>query len=167
MELSSSTSRLSYKELNKFRELVEDDSVNINATDSKDGMNALLKLCRHYEHDNLIELVRPLIKRGIDVTATDPNGENSLHDRSDKGININAKDSIGRNALHLVFQNNNHGHMVQVAKSLIDSGVDVNAQTKTGWSPLHVLFRYYKHDNLMALTEILIKRGGQFNNGNA
>ncbi len=120
----------------------------------KDGMNALLKLSRYYDYDNLIDLVHSLITRSW----------NSLHDRSDKGININAKDSIGRNALHLVFQNNNHDHMVQVAKSLIDSGVDVNATTyKTKWSPLHVLFRYYKHDNQIALTEVLIERGVDLN----
>ena len=67
------------KDVTTFIELVEDDSVYINYTDKKDGMNALLKLSRNYGHDNLIELVQPLIKRGIDVNATDPDGWNALH----------------------------------------------------------------------------------------
>ncbi len=58
---------------------MEDVSVDVNATDPLNGMNALLKLTRNYGHDNLIELVQPLIKRGIDVNTTDPYGWNALH----------------------------------------------------------------------------------------
>ncbi len=67
------------KNLDRFIELVNDESVDVNAKDPNDGMNALLKLSRNYGYENLIKLVQPLIERGIDVSATDPNGWNALH----------------------------------------------------------------------------------------
>ena len=57
----------------------QDVSVDVNATDPIDGMNALLKLTRYYEYENLTELVEPLVEIGIDVNATDAEGWNALH----------------------------------------------------------------------------------------
>ena len=66
-------------ELVRFIELAQNPSVNVNATDPKDGMNALLKLTRNYGHDNLVQLLQPLIENGIDINATDLNGWNAIH----------------------------------------------------------------------------------------
>lgn len=79
LELSSSTSKLSGQKLTRFIDLVKDPYVDVNSRDSKDGMNAFLKLSRHYGHDNLIQLVEPLIERGIDVNAKGPNSWSALH----------------------------------------------------------------------------------------
>jgi len=101
------------------------------------GGTALHILCRYYNHDNLIDLARPLFERGVD---------------------FNAQDSLGRNALHLLFQ---YYHQTKLLITMLDffiDRVDVNAQTKTGWSPLHVLFRYYKYDNLLDLADLLITK---------
>lgn len=67
------------QEVARFTELVKDASVDVNATDTADGMSALLKLTRNYRHKNLIKLVRLLIQRGVDVNATDHDDWNALH----------------------------------------------------------------------------------------
>lgn len=67
------------KELDRFTKLVKDPIVDVNATDPKDGLNALLKLTRNYGHTNLIRLVRTLLERGVDVNATGPDTFNALH----------------------------------------------------------------------------------------
>ena len=92
--------------------------VNIHAIDQKDGMNALLKLTRNYGHDNLIELVTPLLKRGIDVNSTDPNGWNALH-----------------NLCHYYL----HENLVDLILLLKESNIDIKAKTKEGYTAISLM----------------------------
>ena len=52
--------------------LLIEKKIDINATDSN-GFNCLLALCRHYSQNNLVDLVRLLIKSGIDVNHESAN----------------------------------------------------------------------------------------------
>jgi len=102
---------------------VKDPSVDVNLRDPEDEMNALLKLSRHYRHENLIQLVTPLIKRGIDVNATDPNGWNALHNLCEYYGHQNFRDLI---------------------LLLKESNIDMEARTKEGYTALfmaHLLSR--------------------------
>lgn len=84
--------------------------MNINATDPKDGMNALLKFSRFYGHDNLIELFQPLI--------------------FDRGIEVNATDLDGWNALHNLCRFYVHNNLIELIQLLHASNIDFEAKTK-------------------------------------
>ena len=116
---------------------MEDGSVNINAKDSKDGKNALLKLTRNYGYDNLIELVQPLIKRGVDVNAKDPNGWNALHN---------------------LCRYYKHNNLIGLIRILEKSNIDIEAKTKEGYSA-HYLWTYLNPTtfNSEDITKILYK----------
>ena len=109
---------MSYKEVENFYELAQDISVDINATDPSNRMNALLKLSRNYGHDNLIELVQPLIERGIDIHATDPNGVNALHNLCQYYV---------------------HENLVDLIRLLEKSNIDLQVKTNEGYSALRLL----------------------------
>lgn len=87
-------------------------------------------LCANYKHDNLEELMKPLIKRGVDVNAKTPDG---------------------RNALHILFGNYKHQNLITLVEILKSKNIDMNAETDQGWKPLHYLCRNYKHENLIDL----------------
>lgn len=112
LELSSLPSKFSDKEIVRFAELVKQASVDVNATSPNDGMNALLKLSKNYGHDNLIQLVKPLIERGIDVNATDPDGWNALH--------------------NLCRYYGHKNLLIELIQLLEKSNIDTEAKTKEG-----------------------------------
>jgi len=153
-QLLSSKSKLTSNEIAIFTRLVKDKrTVDVNkilsqisAEPPKDGQyllirdgNALHFLCRFYEHDNLIDLARPLIENGIE---------------------IDAQDSNGWNALHFLCCYYHHDNLIELVRFFIDKGIDVNAQTNSGKNPLHILYesanRYYQ---LNDLTKLLIEKG--------
>ncbi len=90
-------------------------NVDVNERDPEDGRNALLKLTRDYGHNNLIELVQPLIERGIDVNATDLNGWNALHN---------------------LCRYYNHKNFPVLILLLKESNIDMEAKTKKGYTAL-------------------------------
>ena len=75
--------------------------------ESNEDWNALHLVCRNYHGDNLINIVRLLI---------------------DKGINVNAKDNEDWNALHVVCCYNNGDNLIEIVRLLIDSGINVKAK---------------------------------------
>ena len=108
---------MSDQELSKFIRLLEDGRVDVNATDTADGMNALLKLTRNYGHDNLINLIQLLINERIDVNATDPNGWNALHNLCYYYVNKN---------------------LVDLIRLLENSTIDMEVKTREGYSALYI-----------------------------
>jgi len=46
--------------------LLKRDNIDVNAKD-KNGNNALILLCEHYNGDNLIDIIRLLLENGIKV----------------------------------------------------------------------------------------------------
>ena len=109
---------MSYKEVENFYELVQDVSVDVNATDPLNRMNALLKLSRNYGHNDLIELVQPLLVRGIDVNAKDPNGWNALHN---------------------LCRYYEHESLIDLIQLLEKSNIDLQTKTNEGYTALHLL----------------------------
>ena len=93
---------------------MKNPNVDVNARDPEDEMNPLLKLTRHYGHDDLIQLVRLLIERDIDINATDPNGWNAFH-------NLCASNSHNKNFSDLILL-------------LEESNIDMKAKTKEGYT---------------------------------
>lgn len=180
LSLSSSKSRLSVNEIARFRDLVEDLNVNINALDRKDGMNALLKLSRNYQHDNLIQLVQPLIERGIDVTAIDPNGRNALHYlfryyEHDILIEFFRVLHEGIKKLVLVYKRRNKESVPfyltaceRKSNVLVSSPTEpqsdiINAPDPIERNPLHLVFQYDNHDGMIQLAKALIDSGADVN----
>ena len=94
--------------------LVKDPSLEGNARDPEDEMNALLILTRHYGHEDLIQLVRSLIERGIDINATYPNDWNAFH-------NLCASNSRNKNFPDLIL-------LVE------ESNIDMKVMTKEGYT---------------------------------
>lgn len=144
LELSSTTTKMSYKKIASFYELVQDVSVDVNARDSKDGLNALLKLSRNYGHKNLIHLVQPLIERGIDVNATDPDGLNALHN-----ICLNYK---RKNLIYLI-------------RLLEENSIDLKGESKEGHTAFYL--SAFKNNpamlfNANEIIEILSKEENDF-----
>ena len=66
------------EEFARFTQLAKDESVDVNVK-SPEKLKPLLQLCSYYPHNNLIDLVRLLIKRGVDVNARTPEGFTVLH----------------------------------------------------------------------------------------
>ncbi len=122
-----------------FTDLVNDTRVDVNAIDTTDGMNALLKLTRNYGHKNLIKLVRPLIKRGIDVNATDNNGWNALHN------------------LCRYYEHENL--LIKMIRLLEENNIDIEAETNEGYSAYHLAVFVNPATTFISfeITKILIK----------
>jgi hypothetical protein len=92
------------------------------------GRNALLILCKYYNKDNLIDIVRLLIGKNIDV---------------------NCKTNEGSNALNLVCRNYDKENLIDIVRLLIEKNIDVNCKDIFGQNALHYVCQYYKNENLI------------------
>jgi len=92
----------------------------------------------------LIEELRPLLTKGVDVNDMDGSGNTALTAAAgaghldiinlllEKGANIDKPNENGDTALRLASK---AGH-TNVAKVLLERGANVNAKTKQGWTPI-------------------------------
>ena len=107
-----------------------------------DGRNVLHLLCENYDHDNLVDLIRLFI---------------------DRGVNINCKEPIQwKTLLHYVCKRYRSDNLIDVIKLFIESGVDSNAKCKEMGAEISVLeyiFTCYKKDNLIDIARLLIEKG--------
>lgn len=144
---------------------------------SKDGWNATLLLCQHYSGRDLIDLIRLLIERGVDVNYRDDNGWNALlflcqswyADESlidlirllvDRGIDLKATTKDGWNALLLLSRCYQHENLVHIIRLLMDGGIDLYCGDKEGWNVMLTLCRYYSGEKLIDILRLLIEEGG-------
>ena len=97
----------------------------------------LVFLCQRYSQENLIDIVRALIERDIDV---------------------NSKNDDGFNALLVLCLNYPHDNLIDIVRALIEKDADVN-WTADGWNALLFLCRYYPHRNLADVVQILVDKG--------
>jgi hypothetical protein len=97
----------------------------------------LLALCRFYNKENLIDIVRLLI---------------------DKNIDVNSKTNDGWNALHLLSRNYDKENLIDIVRLLIDKNIDVNSKTNDGWNAMNFLSRYYDKENLIDIVRLLIDK---------
>lgn len=151
---------------------MKDESVDVNAIDIMDGRTSLHKLCRYYEHKNLIDLLLPMINhRVVDFSTKDPDDWNPLqllcryyeHDNLmdvvlafvERGADINDKTPDGWNPLQLLCRFYGHENLMNLVHLFIESGADIKEKTPRGWNPLHLLCDTYQGDNLENLILLL------------
>jgi hypothetical protein len=96
---------------------------------NNEGWKALYLLCRYYERENLFQIVKLLLRRGIDVNCV-----KRRVDRPSFGVTILQDNLI----------------------LLLDYDIDVNSKTKEGCNALHFVCRqYYQKENLVEVAEFL------------
>jgi ankyrin repeat protein len=95
-------------------------------------------LCRFYQNDNLIVIIRLLIEQGIDINWKNENEDNAL------------------TLLCRYYQNEN---LIDIIRLLIENGIDINWKNEDGDDALTVLCNNYKNENLIDITKFLIKSG--------
>jgi len=141
------------------------------------GTNALKEVFRCYVHDDMLEIVKLLLKHSqIDLSyrVMDFFEELFLNDRWGKtskplaeiielligeGLDITARDGYGWTALHILVGKYNGVHGIQLAKLLIDKGIDVNATDRNGKNVLHYLADWNKFVNRAEMVKVLIEKG--------
>ena len=119
--------------------LLQREDLDLNAKDSIEGWNALWNVCRYYNRENLIQIIRLLLDQGIDVPRDDE-------------VLITACKNFKRKSL------------ISIVQQLLSHGVDVNVVSKKeGWNVLFALCFNYTGDNLIAIIRILIEKGVEVN----
>jgi len=108
------------------------------------GNTALSLLSENHNEDDLLDIVRLLIRRGA---------------------NVNHKSWLnGYNALMILCTHYNHERLIDIVLLFIENGVDINAtSTNDAWNVLHILCRYYSNDKLIEIIALLIKNGIDLN----
>ena len=154
--------------------LFQRDSVYLDFKD-KNGWNALITVCFHYDGPKLLDIVQLLIRHGIGVNETSgynwtalyaicSNYNGDVPELLDvvrlliyKGVVINANATDGTNCL-IALCSHHHGHSDFVAtfRMLIKNGVDVSTKNSKGMTALHILCEKYTGENLLDVVQMLV-----------
>lgn len=135
----------------QFKELVKDETVDVNATTMapyEEVTSPLHLVCRYYDKDDLIELIKDLLLNGADVNF-----------KIEYARNERAVMFTGMTILHLLFIYYKYGNMIDIVQLLLENGAGVNAKDKVGWTPLHYFCRYYRNSNVEDIAQLLVERG--------
>lgn len=112
----------------------------------------------------LIDIIRLLITKWVDLNAKLPDGRNVIHllcryythDNLIDLITILIENGViadqyddGWNALNFLSSYYGHGNLVDLVKLLIGKGFYTNAKSSYGWTALHLVCAHYKHVNLI------------------
>ena len=128
--------------------LLIENNVNVNAKTTnvsrRCAPTALLALCKYYNKEDVIDIIRMLIEKQVDVNDVYPNGSSS--------------------ALLLLCQYYKHENLIDIIKLLVDNNANVNYRTKDGDNILNLLCRHYLRTNLIELVRFLIDKI-KFDNG--
>jgi len=143
----------------RFKELVNDGKVDVNATIPVDDtiylewgedMSPLYLLCRLFKaHDNVFELVQLLVLKGADVNAK-------------VAIMPCDRDST---PLHALPENDELSGqlMFDLVQLLLQNGANVNIKNGGGESPIFRFCMNYTNDNLVDILQLLIDKGADVN----
>ena len=154
--------------------LLRRDSVYLDFKD-KNGWNALITVCFHYDGPKLLDIVQLLIRHGIGVNETSgynwtalyaicSNYNGDVPELLDvvqrliyEGVVINANATDGTNCL-IALCSHHHGHSDFVAtfRMLIKNGVDVSPKNSKGMTALHILCEKYTGENLLDVVQMLV-----------
>lgn len=181
--MCKSQTKWTNKKFAEFRQLVLDESVQINAV-TNDGLTPLLLVCWKQSSGHFLQLVTILLERpDLDINATDGGEWNALgmacrHSRDknllsvirlflDRHIQVNNTNGAGDNALIALCANYNviqgirkePNQKADIIRLLIKNGISVHATNKLGWNALHTLCRNHTSDNLPELIEIVLNAG--------
>lgn len=96
-----------------------------------------LLCCYNFSSDKkLLEIIRLLLKKGIDV---------------------NAQTRTTFTALHFACRNNCTENLEEIVKMLLDHDADPTITNADRWNALHYLARFYTGDNLLEIIKIFLK----------
>ena len=160
--------------------ILENPNVDINAKDRK-GYNALMIASFHFCGSKMLQVVRLLLKHGIDVKSTSPDGSTALislisnyHGHFiqfyqivqalvNNGIEINLRMTRGMSAfLRLVSpgkSNANHYRRTdfcQVVEYLITKGVDLAVKDRFDMTPLHNICKHYEGPFMFKIVQLFV-----------
>lgn len=130
-------------------------------------------------HDvDTLEILRTLIKAKADISATNEDGEQPLHDAGwwdqpgaarellSAKADPNAKDNMGRTPLHSLsdhepFENalGERDRRTKTGAVLLSGGADVDARDESGMTPLHIAAMHHH----IGLVELYIAEGADVN----
>jgi ankyrin repeat protein len=151
--------------------LLIDHKVDLKTKDPA-GCNALIFLCSNYKGEQLMEILKLLVKNGIDVNAAShPQGWNALFflSRNNKqqdtfipatrllvkaGIDIKKKENDNWNLLHFLCNPPIRKNLTQVIRFLVtETNIDRKVVDKWGKKPIDYLHKLaseknHKHQNL-------------------
>jgi len=154
-----------------------------NAKMSKYGSNLLHEVFRPQYREGWergIDIVKVLLKYGVDVNAKDRHGKTPLHlllthqirlsayclkeplkefikTLIENGADVNARDLDDRTPLHLCLRYSERRVDKDIVLTLIKSGADVNAKDNYGITPLHIALREKKEE----IADILRQHGAK------
>ena len=94
--------------MDAIRFLLNQEGIDVNCKD-QEGWNALYYLCRLYQQNNLVDIIRLLIQHGIDVTW---------------------KNQLGQNALLILCLRYPHENLIDIVRLLIENGIDIHWRDK-------------------------------------
>ncbi len=165
----------------KFLHLPDVDTELVNTQDDN-GNTALTLLCEHYNGDDLIDIIRILIQKGVDVNqATKKNGFNALmllcmqYHRDnlidivrlfvETGANVNNKGTDDAwNVLHIICRYYNSEKLIEIIALLIAHGIELDAATtKNGWNAVIILCLFYTGERMLETIRLLIEKGISIN----
>ena len=121
--------------------------------------------------DNNVEMVDFLLSNGADAKITSPDGRNLFTYTNNinigkmllkRGVHPSASDRQGNNSLHriCVIGNNADGDFIEF---LLSHGVSVNDKNKKGMTPLHIACMTSRGDNKLEIIKILLKHNADVN----
>ena len=163
--------------------LLEHPDLDVNVTDGGQW-NALGMACRHCQNKNLLDVVRLLLERGIQVNNTNGEGNSALmalcanygskrYQRNDKqqknfikivrllieyDTNVNLVNNLGANVLHMLCCNHASENLPEMVQVLLDAGVCVNTVDVEGNNPLLLVAANYNHENIIKIVRAHIDK---------
>jgi len=176
---------LNKRTVDRLRELVSDEEVNLHCTEAKTGRTPMLLLLHNNQNDCLFKHIQFLLQSNkVDIYAKDNDNCDALLTACcryggkqlfeivnlllSRGIPVNNSSELCTNALFALTRNDNNknigNRLLKIVKMLVKSGLNCNAKMDDGLNVL-VPFtkRYYDHSDLAKIIRVLVKNGLDLN----